>query len=77
MPQELEDAARIDGASELRIFAQIFLPLSKSIVIIVAILSFFSHWKEFMMPLIYLSDYERYPIALGLRMYQTVEGGST
>ena len=77
VPQELEDAARIDGASELRIFAQIFLPLSKSIVIIVAILSFFSHWKDFMVPLIYLSDYETYPISLGLRMYQTVEGGSS
>jgi len=76
IPQELEDAARIDGASELRIFTHIFLPLAKPIVITVALLSFIGHWKNFMGPLIYLSDYERYPIALGLRMYQQVEGGA-
>ncbi len=76
IPRELEDAARIDGASELRIFGSIFLPLAKPILITVAIMSFISHWKDFMGPLIYLSDYERYPIALGLRMYQQVEGGS-
>jgi len=39
-------------------------------------MSFIAHWKNFMGPLIYLSDYKRYPIALGLRMYQQVEGGA-
>jgi len=39
-------------------------------------LSFMGNWKEFMMPLIYLSDYQQYPISLGLRMYQQVEGGA-
>jgi len=76
IPRELEDAARIDGANELQIFTRIFLPLAKPILITVAIMSFIGHWKAFMPPLIYLSDYERYPIALGLRMYQQVEGGS-
>jgi len=76
IPRELEDAARIDGASEFQIYARIFLPLAKPILITVGIMSFIGHWKEFMTPLIYLSDYERYPIALGLRMYQQVEGGS-
>ena len=42
----------------------------------VGVLCFIQHWQEFMMPLIYLSDYERYPISLGLRMYQQVEGGA-
>ena len=76
IPRELEDAARIDGASELRIYASIFLPLAKPILITVAIMSFIGHWKNFIGPLIYLTDYQRYPIALGLRMYQQVEGGS-
>ena len=76
IPRELEDAARIDGASEFQIYSRIFLPLAKPILITVAIMSFIGHWKAFMPPLIYLSDYERYPIALGLRMYQQVEGGS-
>jgi len=37
-------------------------------------MSFVSHWQEFMGPLIYLSDFQRYPISMGLRMYQTMEG---
>ncbi len=76
IPRELEDAARIDGANEFQLYWRIFLPLAKPILVTVAIMSFIGHWKEFMTPLIYLSDYERYPIALGLRMYQQVEGGS-
>ena len=76
IPSELEDAARIDGANELQIYARIFLPLAKPILITVAIMCFIGHWKNCLGPLIYLSDYERYPIALGLRMYQQVEGGS-
>ena len=76
IPRELEDAARIDGASEFQIYSRIFLPLAKPILITVAIMSFIAHWKNFMGPLIYLSDYQRYPIALGLRMYQQAEGGA-
>ena len=76
IPGDLIDAARIDGAGELRIYANLFLPLAKPVMITVGVLCFIQHWKEFMMPLIYLSDYERYPISLGLRMYQQVEGGS-
>lgn len=40
----------------------------------VALLSLVAHWHEFIGPLIYLSDYHRYPISLGLRMYQSMEG---
>ena len=76
IPGDLIDAARIDGAGELRIYANLFVPLAKPVMITVGVLCFIQHWKEFMMPLIYLSDYERYPISLGLRMYQQVEGGS-
>ena len=76
VPGELTDAARIDGANELRIYSSIILPLAKPVMITVGVLSFMGNWKEFMMPLIYLSDYQQYPISLGLRMYQQVEGGS-
>ena len=76
VPGELTDAARIDGANELRIYGSIILPLAKPVMITVGVLSFMGNWKEFMMPLIYLSDYQQYPISLGLRMYQQVEGGS-
>jgi multiple sugar transport system permease protein len=66
IPIELEDAAIIDGASRLRIWAQIFLPLSKPALATIAIFSFMYHWNDFMGPLIYLSDVDRYPISLAM-----------
>jgi ABC-type glycerol-3-phosphate transport system permease component len=76
VPADLTDAAHIDGASEIRIYASIILPLARPVMITVGVLSFMGNWQEFMMPLIYLSDYQLYPISMGLRMYQQVEGGS-
>ncbi len=76
IPRELEEAALIDGASRWQLYWQIMLPLAKPAVATVAVLSFIGHWQEFMSPLIYLSDFQKYPISLGLRMYQAMEGGS-
>ena len=47
---------------------------ARSVVITVLVLNFVYHWQDFMAPLIYLSDFQKYPIALGLRMYQIMEG---
>jgi len=74
VPADLEQAARLDGASEWQVYWRIFLPLSKPVLITVGLMSFVAHWQEFMGPLIYLSDFQRYPISMGLRMYQTMEG---
>ncbi len=74
IPRELEEAARLDGAGNLQIYWRIMMPLARPAVITVAVISFMGHWQEFMGPLIYLSDFEKYPISLGLRMYQTLEG---
>ena len=74
IPEELSQAARLDGASEFQVFWRIFLPLSKPVLITVGLMSFVRHWQEFLSPLIYLSDFEKYPISLGLRMYQSLEG---
>lgn len=74
IPQELVDAARLDGAGHWQIYWRIFLPLSKPILITVGLLSFVTHWQEFLSPLVYLSDFEQYPISVGLRMYQSMEG---
>ncbi|MBN1348776.1 carbohydrate ABC transporter permease [candidate division KSB1 bacterium] len=74
IPKSLEDSARLDGASDWRIFWGIMLPLSKPVIVTVLLFSFIGHWKEFMAPLIYLSDFTSYPISLGLRMYQALEG---
>ena len=77
IPLELEEAARIDGCSTLQIFRLIALPLSKPVLTTVAVLSFIAHWHDFMGPLIYLDRVETYTLQLGLRMFQTVNGGFT
>jgi len=74
IPQGLEEAARIDGASDWQIYWRIFLPNAKPVLATVGVMSFIAHWKEFMAPLIYLSDFEKYPISLGLYMYNSLEG---
>ncbi|HSE12748.1 MAG TPA: carbohydrate ABC transporter permease, partial [Rudaea sp.] len=66
IPDELLEAARIDGAGEWRIFTRIVLPLLKPIVVTLAIFSFLASWNDFMWPLIVLSDqaWQTAPVAL-------------
>jgi multiple sugar transport system permease protein/sn-glycerol 3-phosphate transport system permease protein len=66
IPLELEDAARIDGASAVQIFTKIILPLSKPALVTVAIFSFIGSWNDFFGPLIYLNSEDMYTVALGL-----------
>lgn len=68
IPQELSDAARIDGCSELRIYWSIILPLSKPAVATIAILVFMMQWNDFLGPLIFLSSKSKGTLALGLAM---------
>lgn len=74
IPLEYEEAALLDGATPWKVYSRVLLPMARPAVITAALLSFVLHWQEFLDPLIYLSDFMRYPIALGLRMYQTVGG---
>ena len=70
VPTELTDAARIDGASEPRIYAQLILPLVKPALATVVLFQFLSSWSAFLQPLLYLRNSELFTIALGLRMFQ-------
>lgn len=70
IPRDLDDAARIDGAGPLMIFARIILPLSKSAIIVVALFTFFNCWNDFFAPLIYLNDKEKYTLAIGLLQFR-------
>lgn len=70
IPEELCDAARIDGASELDIFARIVIPLSKPALAVVVITTFLFHWNDFQAPLIYLTSPQNFTMALGLADYQ-------
>ncbi|MFL5666541.1 MAG: carbohydrate ABC transporter permease, partial [Ktedonobacteraceae bacterium] len=60
------EAAKMDGASEFRIFWQIMLPLVKPALIVVAVFSILYTWQDFFGPLVYLSDPSQYPLSLGL-----------
>jgi len=71
IPVELSAAAKIDGASELDIFAKIILPLSKPALAVVALFSFIRTWHDFLGPLIYLNDEAKYTLSLGLQQFHT------
>ena len=74
LPQELDDAARIDGCSEWGIFTRIVLPLAKPALISVFLFELLWTWNNFMGPLIYLRDPKTYTLSVGLQMYFTQHG---
>ena len=66
IPEELLDAARIDGASEFQIYWSIVLPLAKPILVTLAIFTFMTSWNDFMWPLIVLIDDSRYTLPVSV-----------
>jgi multiple sugar transport system permease protein len=70
IPVELEEAAILDGSSRLRIWAEIFLPLSKPVLATVAVFAFQGVWNDFYGPLIFLTSPEKYTLALGINMFR-------
>ncbi len=71
IPLDLDDAARVDGASHFQIFWNIILPLSKPALGVVAVFEFLQSWRDFFGPLIYLSSDDKYTVPLGLYTFQT------
>jgi multiple sugar transport system permease protein len=69
LPRDLDEAAKIDGASSINIFWQIILPLAKTALATVAIFAFIEHWNEFIGPLIFLNSPEKFTVAIGLRYF--------
>ena len=67
IPEELYEAAAIDGCSHIKFFARIVLPLSKTIIVVLVLYYGVAHWNEFMNRLIYLRDEGLYPLQLTLR----------
>jgi multiple sugar transport system permease protein len=77
IPEELSDAARIDGANELGILFRIILPLTTPALTVVALFRWLGAWNDYLGPLIYLNRPDLYPLALGvnaLRVAQTSMG---
>jgi ABC-type glycerol-3-phosphate transport system permease component len=69
IPGDLDEAAKIDGASSLRIFAQILMPLCKPALATMAALGFIGFWNWFLGPLVFLNSPEKYLVAVGLRYF--------
>jgi len=76
LPTELDDAAKIDGATLLQIYWRIMMPLSGPALATVAIFSFFENWNSFQPALIYLNTAERYTLPVGLRLYLSSMGNT-
>jgi multiple sugar transport system permease protein len=81
VPDELLDAARIDGAGELRTFVRVALPLMRPGVITVLLLSVVATWNNYFLPLTMLSDSKLYPLTVGIGLWEQLassnNGGGT
>ncbi|MEV7867012.1 carbohydrate ABC transporter permease [Streptomyces sp. NPDC088124] len=74
LPKELDEAARLDGCGHGRIYWSIVLPLCRPALITSAIFTFINAWNDFMGPLIYLNEPEKYTVSLGLKMFVDQDG---
>ncbi|WP_371404367.1 carbohydrate ABC transporter permease [Kribbella sp. NBC_00662] len=71
MPSELAEAARVDGAGELRIFTRVHLPLARPLIAIVAIFSFTGTWDDFLWPLVTTTSSKNYTVQLALVQFNS------
>lgn len=71
IPDELIDAARVDGASEARIFVQVVMPLAKPALATLAILTFLGSWNNFLWPLVVATTEDKYTLPVALALYST------
>ena len=66
IPESITSAARVDGVSELRIYATIIFPVSRPVIAAVAVLAFVQAWTDYLGPLIYLNKPSQWTLSLGL-----------
>lgn len=74
IPHDLDEAARLDGASSWRILRSILLPLAKPALATVVIFAFIGNWNNFLMPLIYIRKMDEQVLAVGLNMFRGMYG---
>lgn len=75
IPNELEDAAKIDGCAPPKIFWSVMLPLVKPAIAFIAVSAFMGAWNNFIDPLIYISSPEQMPLAYGLQLFNGQRSG--
>lgn len=69
LPQDLLDAARIDGASDIGVFRHVALPLSKAVIAVISLFSGVALWNTFFAAVLYMTDSTKWPIQVVLRQY--------
>ena len=74
IPQELEDASKIDGCSHFKTFWAVMLPQIKPALAVIAIWTFMGVWNNFMGPLVYINSTEHMPVSYALQLYQGQRG---
>ena len=74
IPDSLVEAARIDGASEVKIFSSVICPLAKPAFATLITLTFLNSWNDFQGPLIFLSSKEKFTLQMGIRYFQQMFG---
>ncbi len=72
IPIELDEAAHIDGATFFQVYYKIILPLSKPALIVVAVFNFMWVWNDFLGPIIYLNDPDKFTLAIGLAGFKSI-----
>jgi sn-glycerol 3-phosphate transport system permease protein len=76
VPQELEDAARVDGASVLQRIRHVYLPLSLPAFVAFAIVSVTAHWNDFLWPLMVINSPQKRPLTVGLAAFTLGQEGA-
>lgn len=76
VPDELLDAARVDGAGELRLFSTVALRLMVPALVTILLFQFVAIWNNFFLPLIMLSDPNLFPVTVGLQSWNVTTGGA-
>jgi sn-glycerol 3-phosphate transport system permease protein len=75
VPKELEDAARIEGASDLQILLKVYVPLARPVYIAYGLVSVSYHWNNFLWPLIVTNSVEARPLTVGLQVFASTDQG--
>jgi sn-glycerol 3-phosphate transport system permease protein len=75
VPQELDDAARVEGASALQVLLKVYVPLARPVYLAYALVSVSYHWNNFLWPLIITNSVETRPLTVGLQVFSSTDQG--
>ena len=75
VPKELDDAARVEGASPLQVLLKVYVPLARPVYLAYALVSVSYHWNNFLWPLIVTNSVETRPLTVGLQVFSSTDQG--